>query len=81
MVDVGSDTGGYTRGAMSQPGDTSDNFDAPTGAKELIASQGKRPLDDPSILLGDFWPEDEPVEDFLAALHEWRGRGRSDRAA
>jgi len=32
------------------------------------------------ILHGDFWPEDEPIEDFLAALHEWRGHNRADRA-
>jgi hypothetical protein len=31
--------------------------------------------------LGDFWPEDEPVEEFLAALGEWRGHNRADRAA
>jgi len=32
----------------------------------------------PADLVGDFWPEDE---DFLKALHEWRGHDRSDRAA
>jgi hypothetical protein len=31
--------------------------------------------------LGDFWPEDEPIEEFLAALREWRGHNRADRAA
>ena len=32
-------------------------------------------------LHGNFWPEDEPNEDFLAALHEWRGHKKADPAA
>jgi len=48
---------------------------------ELIAQQAKGPMGDPTTLLGDFWPEDEPVEEFLAALHEWRAHNRADRAA
>jgi hypothetical protein len=39
------------------------------------------PIGDPRTLLGDLWPDDEPIEEFLAALHEWRGHNRSDRAA
>jgi len=57
-----------------------DFYASPT-VEEVIAQQGKEPLSDPEALLGDFWPEDEPVEEFLAALHEWRGHKRSDRAA
>jgi hypothetical protein len=57
------------------------NFDATPTLDELVAQQGKSPLRDPGILIGDFWPENEPVEEFLAALHEWRGHDRSDRAA
>ena len=48
---------------------------------ELIAQQGKGPDGDPRILLGDFWPEDEPIEEFLVALREWRGHTKRDRAA
>ena len=48
---------------------------------ELIAQQRKGPITDIRILYGDFWPEDEPIEDFLAALDEWRGHNRTDRAA
>jgi hypothetical protein len=33
------------------------------------------------MLHGDFWPEDESIEDFLAALQEWRGKKRADPAA
>jgi hypothetical protein len=49
--------------------------------EELVAEQGTRFREDPADLLGDFWPEEEPIEDFLRALHEWRGHDRRDRAA
>ena len=49
--------------------------------EELVAEQGTRFPADPAELLGDFWPEEESIEDFLRALHEWRGHGRRDRAA
>jgi hypothetical protein len=48
---------------------------------ELVAGQGTRFPSDPAELLGDFWPEEESVDDFLRALHEWRGHTRRDRAA
>ncbi len=49
--------------------------------EELTAQQGTGPITDVSVLYGDFWPEDEPIEDFLAALHEWRGHRRTAPAA
>ena len=36
---------------------------------------------DLSVLQCDFWPEEETIEDFLAALHEWRGHKRAGPAA
>jgi len=57
------------------------DFQASPTLEELIRQQGKRPIENPQILHGDFWPEDEPVEEFLAALHEWRGHLKADRAA
>jgi hypothetical protein len=66
---------------MDKSNDPRYNFDANPTVEELIAQQGKGPISDPTTLLGDFWPEDEPVEAFLAALHEWRGHNRADRAA
>jgi phage protein U len=54
------------------------NFDANPSVGELIAQQGKGPVSDPSTLLGDLWPDDEPIEEFLAALHGWRGHNRSE---
>ncbi|MGD1070739.1 MAG: hypothetical protein ABSB15_11415 [Bryobacteraceae bacterium] len=59
------------------------NFEANPTLEELIAQQGKGPVNDLSVFQGG-WPEDEPVEDFVAALREWRGHARSiqdDRAA
>jgi hypothetical protein len=49
--------------------------------EELAAEQGTKFRADPVELLGDFWPEEESIDDFLSALHEWRGHDRSDRAA
>ena len=49
--------------------------------EELVAEQGTRFPADPADLLGDFWPEEESIEDFLTALHEWRGHDKSNRAA
>jgi hypothetical protein len=49
--------------------------------EELVAEQGTKFPADPGDLLGDFWPEEESIEDFLRAFHEWRGHDRRDRAA
>ena len=60
------------------------NFEASPTLDDLIAQQGKGPVTDVRVLHGDFWPEDEQIEDFLAALDEWRGHqspNKSDPAA
>ncbi len=49
--------------------------------EELVAEQGTVFPADPREVLGDFWPEEESIESFLAALHEWRGHGKTHRAA
>ena len=49
--------------------------------EELIAEQRVSFPRDPRELLGDFWPEEESIDDFLAALREWRGRTKTDPAA
>lgn len=41
----------------------------------LAAEQGVRPIGDLSELAGDFWPEDESIDDFVAAVREWRREG------
>ena len=38
---------------------------------QLAAEQGTRPMDFDEML-GDFWPEEESVDDFIAALRAWR---------
>ena len=48
---------------------------------ELVAAQGVKFPRDPQDLIGDFWPEDESVDDFLAAMREWRGHAKTDPAA
>jgi len=40
---------------------------------ELIAAQKLTFPRDPRDLLGNFWPEDENIEDLLAAVRDWRG--------
>jgi hypothetical protein len=37
----------------------------------LVRLQGVRPVDDFDALLGG-WPEDESIDDFIAAVREWR---------
>lgn len=58
---------------MDKVNDPRFNFDASPTVDELIAQQGKNSIKDPRSLLGDFCPEDEPIERFLSALREWRG--------
>ena len=49
--------------------------------EQLVAEQGTGPITDASVLYGDFWPEEESIEEFLETLHEWRGHVRTDPAA
>lgn len=49
--------------------------------EQLSAEQGTGPMADVSLLRGDFWPEEESIEDFLTTLHEWRGHVITDPAA
>ena len=49
--------------------------------EELMQEQNVKPVSDARELLGDFWPEDESVDDFIAAVREWRGHTKNDRTA
>ena len=49
--------------------------------QQLKLAQGTIPTSDPRELFGDFWPEDENIDDFLAALREWRGHTETNQAA
>ena len=48
---------------------------------ELIAEQQIVFPRDPEDLLGETWPEDQPTDDFLRELREWRGHRNTDPAA
>ncbi len=50
-------------------------FEPSTDLATLALDQGVEPVTDFDRLLGDFWPEDETSDDFIAALHEWRREG------
>ena len=41
----------------------------------LLEAQGVRPIEDPEQLVFPDWPKDEAVDDFLAAVVEWRREG------
>jgi hypothetical protein len=69
------------RPKMDRANDPRYNFDADPFLDEIIAQQGTGPIADLSVLHGDPWPEEEPIEEFLAALHEWRGHKRTGPAA
>ena len=42
--------------------------------EELLSEQNLAFPRDPHELLGDFWPEEESIDDFLAAMRDWRGQ-------
>ena len=48
---------------------------------ELVKAQGLTFPRDPHDLIGDSWPEEESMDQFLTALREWRGREKTDPAA
>ncbi len=51
-------------------------FDAVPDLEELADAQGVSPVDNFDDLLGNFWPEDESVDDFLEARERWRREGQ-----
>jgi hypothetical protein len=46
-------------------------FDPAKRIAQLVAEQGTRPLRFEEML-GDFWPQEESIDEFLATLREWR---------
>jgi hypothetical protein len=47
----------------------------PLDLEALAAQQGVRPVTNLDDLFGDFWPEDESVDEFIAAVRQWRREG------
>ena len=52
------------------------SFNALPTLEELAREQGVSPVADPKAVRGDFWPEDESVDDFLEARKRWRREGQ-----
>jgi hypothetical protein len=51
-------------------------FSQPRVDLETVAAQhGVPPVSDLDDLLGDFWPEEESVDEFVAAVRRWRREG------
>jgi hypothetical protein len=46
--------------------------------EELAAEQGVKPIASIDDLRADFWPEDESIDEFLAAVREWRRHGTKE---
>ena len=46
---------------------------------DLAAQQGVRPIMDPRRLVGDFWPDEERVEEFTRTVYAWRQEGNNHR--
>ena len=49
--------------------------------QQMAARQGVKPVGDLDALRGDFWPDDESVDEFVAAVRRWRdeeGGGRRE---
>jgi hypothetical protein len=42
----------------------------------LAAQQGVSAVNEFDNLLGNFWPEDESADQFIAAFREWRREGQ-----
>jgi hypothetical protein len=47
--------------------------------EDLAKEQGVKAVEDPNDLKGDFWPDDESVEEFLAWLRALRRKGKEVR--
>lgn len=47
-------------------------FDAKTDLETIAAEQGVSVASTFEQLLGDFWPEDETVDQFMASVRAWR---------
>ena len=53
----------------------------PMSLLALAEAKGARPVQDPNMLFGDFWPEEEDLEEFLHAVARWRREGSDERLA
>ena len=61
-----------TTNGAEVPEGTPGSFDSRLGLEAIASEQGVEPADDFDALLGDFWPDDEGANEFVATLREWR---------
>ena len=53
--------------------DTADSMEARHAELLRLAErQGVKPVTNIDDLAGDFWPEDESIDDFIATVRRWR---------
>jgi hypothetical protein len=50
-------------------------FESKTDLESLAAQQGVSAVSDFDSLLGDFWPEEESADQFIASVREWHREG------
>jgi hypothetical protein len=50
-------------------------FESQTDLESLAVQQGVSAVSNFDSLLGDFWPEDESADQFIASVREWRREG------
>jgi hypothetical protein len=60
--------------AHSDAGESDDlySFEALPSLDALAEAQGVQAIEDIDDLVADFWPEDESIVDFMAAVRRWR---------
>jgi len=73
----GRSTPRYTRSVPDTPRRRASSIVTVAGGHrtvdQLVSEQGTGPIDDVELLRGDFWPEEESIEELAAALDRWRG--------
>jgi hypothetical protein len=52
---------------------------APEELDTLARAQGASPAANMDELIGDFWPDDESSDEFIATIRRWRREGPNDR--
>ena len=63
--------------AEGAPPQRSSFYDPPADLETLARRLGVKPLDfDELMAMDEVWPEDESVDDFIAAVREWRSEGK-----
>ena len=63
-----------------EEGQSSERSKARARLRKLIQQRGITPITlDQLRAMGDLWPENESVDDFIAAVREWRRDGGTGR--